>query len=75
MAQTGLTLVKERSIQEGITVEGSFAEYSDKPVYKSSFKKKALNSAGSAYASLGGKGTWGGFREAQGRKSDHVNLF
>lgn len=75
MAQTGLTLKKEESIQNGITVDGSFAEYSGKPVYKSSFKSKALNAAGSAYASSGGKGTYGEFRGAQGRKSDHVNLF
>ncbi len=75
MAQTALTLQKRDIIQDGISVDGSFAEYSDKPVYKSSFKKKALNSAGSAYASSGGKGTWGEFRAAQGRKSDHVNLF
>lgn len=75
MAQTGLSLVKERSIRDGISVEGAYAEYSDKPVYKSAFKKKALNSAGSAYASSGGKGTWGDFRAAQGRPSHHVNAF
>lgn len=75
LAQSGLSVVKNRSIQDGITVDGAFAEYSTKPVYKSSFKKKALNNAGSAYASSGGKGTWGEFRGAQGRKRDTVNLF
>src|SRR5438094_533750 len=75
MAQTGLSLVKERSIRDGITVDGAYAEYSDNPVYKSSFKKKALNAAGNAYATSGGKGTWGDFRAAQGRKADHVNAF
>ncbi|GAB4052525.1 hypothetical protein [Spirosoma litoris] len=75
MATTGLTLVKERSIRDGITVDGAFAEYSANEVYKSSFKNKTLNSAGSAYASSGGKGTYGELRKVQGRKSDHVNLF
>ncbi len=75
MAQTGLTLQKRDSIEDGITVDGAFAEYSNKPVYKSSFKSKALNSGGSAYAASGGKGTYGAFRAAQGRKSDKVNLF
>lgn len=75
MAQIGLSILKDTQIEKGIVVDGSFAEYSNKPAYKSSFKKKALNSAGSAYASSGGKGTWGGFRAAQGRKSDHVNAF
>jgi hypothetical protein len=75
MGQTGLTVMKEDSINKGITVDGSFAEYTDNKVYKSSMKKKARNAAGSAYASSGGKGNWGEFRAAQGLKSDHVNLF
>ena len=74
-AQTALTLIKDKSIREGIRVNGAFADYSTKPVYKSSFKSKALNSGGSAYASSGGKGNWGEFRSAQGRTSDNVNLF
>lgn len=75
MGQTGLSLVKERSIRDGIEVDGAFAEYSDKPIRKSFFKGKALNSAGNAYANSGGSGTYGEFRAVQGRKSDHVNLF
>ncbi len=75
MAQSGLTLVKERSIRDGITANGAFAEYSTKPVYKSSFKTKARNGAGSAYAGSGGTGNWGEFRGAQGLKSDRVNAF
>ncbi len=75
MGQTALTLKKEESIRDGITVDGAYAEYGGKPTYKSSYKSKARNSAGSAYASSGGKGTWGEFRAAQGLKSDKVNLF
>ncbi|MBC3785715.1 hypothetical protein [Spirosoma utsteinense] len=75
MGQTGLTAMKEDSIRDGITVDGSFANYTTNQVYKSSMKKKARNAAGGAYASSGGKGNWGEFRAAQGLKSDHVNLF
>jgi hypothetical protein len=75
MGQTGLSMMKEDSIRDGITVDGSFAAYTTNPVYKSSMKKKARNAAGGAYASSGGKGNWGEFRAAQGLKSDHVNLF
>lgn len=75
MAQTGLSLVKERSIRDGISVDGAYADYSTKEVYKSSFKKKELNASGKKYASSGGKGTWGEFRVAQGRSGANVNGF
>lgn len=75
LAQSGLSVVKNRSIQDGITVDGAYAEYSTKPVFKSSFKKKTLNQAGAAYAASGGKGTWGELRSVQGRKADKANLF
>jgi hypothetical protein len=74
MAQTGLTLVKERSINEGISVDGQKAEYTTKEGYKSGLKSKALNASGRSYAGSGGKGNWQGLRAAQGMKTDAVNL-
>ncbi|RIV23602.1 hypothetical protein DYU11_11515 [Fibrisoma montanum] len=78
MGQTGLTLVKERSIRDGISVDGSFAAYSDTEVYRSSFRGKELNAGGRAYTAPSKpakKGTWGGLRQAQGRSGGNVNLF
>lgn len=74
-AQTAVTLLKERSINTGIEVNGSYAEYSTRPIARKFFAGKALNSSGNAWIAKGGKGTWGEFREVQGRKSDNVNLF
>ncbi len=76
-AQTGLSLLEERSIQEGIEVNGSKQQYSNKPVYRSGFAAAARNGAGRAWTSdkSNKKGTWGEFREAQGLDSSAVNLF
>lgn len=77
IAVSTLSMVKNRSIEEGISVdgkEGDKKDYSTKDVYTSSFKKKALNNAGRSYISANKKGTWGGFRQAQGLRSGKVNL-
>jgi hypothetical protein len=75
MGQTGLSLVKERSIRDGIQVDGVYQEYSDTKIPKKFFKGKALNAAGDAYSSSGGKGTYEEFKRVQGRGSKHVNAF
>lgn len=77
IAVSTLSMVKNRSIEEGISVDGKESDkkdYSTKEVYTSSFKKKALNNAGRSYITANKKGTWGGFRQAQGLRSGKVNL-
>lgn len=76
-AQTGKTLIQERSIQEGITANGSQPTYSKQPVYRSSFTKSTLNGAGQKWVKegRGKKGTWEELRQVQGREGGKVNLF
>lgn len=75
-AQNGLTIVKNRSIADGIFVdsqEGNFAEYSKNKMSTSKFKGKERNQAGAKYISDNPLGTWHEFRKAQGLQSEKVN--
>lgn len=74
LAESTLSMVKDRSINEGIEVEGDKKDYSTKQVYTSGFKKKTLNKAGQAYIEANLKGNWQGLRNAQGLRSPNVNL-
>lgn len=77
-ALTGLSIVKDRSINEGILVDskpGNKADYSTNKVGTWRFKGKERNAAGKRYIATNPLGTWGEFRKAQGLPSDNVNLF
>lgn len=77
IAESVLTLIKDRSINEGISldgVEGKKAQYSTRPTKTSKFKGKELNAAGSKYIAANIMGTWHEFRKAQGLRSEPVNL-
>ncbi len=74
LATSTLSMVKDRSINEGISVEGEKQNYSTNARYTSGYKKKTLNNAGKAYIAANKKGTWKGFRQAQGLRSEVVNL-
>lgn len=77
IAVSTLSLVKDRSINEGIIIEGKEGtkkEYSDNKIPTKFFKGKELNGRGSAYITANALGTWGAFRRAQGLPSDKVNL-
>jgi len=75
--QSSITLIKNRSINDGIFVggdKGRYAKYSTN-VYPTWFLKgKELNAAGADYIKKNALGNWDGFKEAQGRGSDNVNL-
>lgn len=74
LAVSTLSVVKDRSINEGIEVDGSKKNYTTNQVYTSGFKKKVLNKGGAAYIAANKKGNWHGLRKAQGLRSDPVNL-
>lgn len=77
IAESALTLIKDRSINEGISiggVESNKADYSTRPTKTEKFKKNVLNKAGSAYINANVLGTWHAFRKAQGLTSEKVNL-
>lgn len=77
IAVSTLSVVKDRSINEGIIIkgqEGTQPNYSTNTFYTSSLKGKELNSGGRAYVAANKKGNWAGFRAAQGLPADKVNL-
>ncbi len=78
-AKSGLSVVKERSIEDGIFKDGksgNYVKYSQKQVPTFFFKGKELNKKGTDYIKENKTGTWQGFSEAQGRKKkdDNINL-
>lgn len=77
IATSTLTVIKDRSINEGILIdgkEGNRAEYSTRQISTSRFKGKERNRAGSKYIEANMLGTWHEFRKAQGLRSEPVNL-
>lgn len=77
MAVSALSIVKRRSIENGIYLdgkEGDYAEYSTNEYSTSLLKGKELNASGRAYIDANKVGNWKGFRQAQGLKSERVNL-
>jgi len=77
IAESTLTLIKDRSINEGILIdgrEGNKAQYSTRKINTQKFKGKERNRAGSAYIAANILGTWHDFRKAQGLNSEPVNL-
>lgn len=77
IAISSLTLMKDRSINEGIIINGNpnqKAKYSTRPINTQRFKGKELNRAGSKYIEANILGTWQGFRKAQGLRNEDVNL-
>lgn len=77
IAESTLTLIKDRSINEGILIdgrEGNKAQYSTRRINTQKFKGKERNRAGSAYIAANMLGTWHEFRKAQGLNSEPVNL-
>lgn len=77
IAVSTLSIVKDRSINEGIIVQGkpgTEKQYSTNPIPTSLFKGKKLNAGGDAYIVANKMGTWHGFRKAQGLSSEEVNL-
>ncbi|CAG5001938.1 hypothetical protein DYBT9275_02771 [Dyadobacter sp. CECT 9275] len=77
VAVATLSLVKDRSIEEGISIggnESNKAEYSKKTFPTTRLKGKERNAGGRAYIEANALGNWAGFRQAQGLKSDKVNL-
>jgi hypothetical protein len=76
-AQSGLTIVKERSTRNGIFVDsedGDYAEYSKKQLATKKFIGKERNSKGTQFIKNNPRGTWHDFRKAQGLQSEKVNL-
>jgi len=76
-AITGVSKVKNRSIEDGIFKDGkdgTYAKYSDKEIPTWFFFSKALNNSGRRYVKQNKYGTWHDFRKAQGLESDNVNL-
>lgn len=77
IAESTLTLIKDRSINEGILIngkEGNRAQYSTRKINTQKFKGKERNSAGAKYIAANILGTWHDFRKAQGLNSEPVNL-
>lgn len=77
IAESSLTLLKDRSINEGIAIDGvesNKAEYSTRPTRTEKFRGKELNRSGTNYIESNMLGTWHGFRKAQGLNSEKVNL-
>ena len=77
MAVTGVSLVKNRSINDGINQdgkEGSKATYSTNKTRTFKFLPKARNEAGRKYVKANRLGTWFEFRKAQGLTNEQVNL-
>lgn len=76
-AQTGVSIVKDRSIEEGIYKDGlddNYVAYSANLIPTWFFKGKERNQAGRKYIQENPLGNWKGFRNAQGLDSDNVNL-
>lgn len=76
-AQSGLTIVKDRSTRNGIFVdsqENDYADYSTHKISTKKFKGKERNASGKEYIAKNSRGTWHDFRKAQGLKSGKVNL-
>lgn len=74
LATSTLSVVKDRSVNDGIEVDGAKKTYTTNQVYTSGFKKKTLNNAGKSYIAANLKGNWHGLRQAQGLRSQPVNL-
>lgn len=77
IAVSTLSIIKDRSINEGIIIngkEGTEKQYSTRPISTNKFKGKSLNAAGDAYIKANASGTWSAFKKAQGRGSENVNL-
>lgn len=75
-AQSGLSIVKNRSIKDGIFVnseEGNFADYSKSKIPTSNFVGKERNQGGRDFIKNNPLGTWHDFRKAQGLNSEKVN--
>lgn len=76
-AQSGLAIVKNRSINEGIFIdsqEGATTDYSKNKIATSNFKGKERNSSGTEFIKQNRLGTWHEFRKAQGLSSEKINL-
>lgn len=77
IAESLLTLIKDRSINEGININGdpgAKATYSTRQIKTDKFSKKVLNSGGRSYLAANIMGTWREFREAQGLPGNPVTL-
>lgn len=77
IAISSLTLMKDRSINEGIIIggdPGQKAKYSTKEIRTSLFEGKSRNKAGDAWIEANTMGTWHQFRKAQGLNNEDVNL-
>lgn len=70
MAQTARVLAQQRIQERGV----AGAAYSQNLVPTFFFAKRALNAGGRQYVKKNKLGTWGGFRQAQGRQSQFVDL-
>lgn len=76
-AQSGLTIVKDRSTRNGIfldSADGDYVDYSTRKVNTQKFVGKERNSKGGEFIKKNRVGTWHEFRKAQGLQSEKVNL-
>lgn len=74
---SGLNLVKDRSIRNGIFVdskEGNYTDYSVNKVLTVRFIGSELNQAGRDFIAKNRLATWQDFKIAQGLPAGHVNL-
>lgn len=76
-AQSGLTIVKDRSTRNGIfldSADGDYVDYSTRKVATKKFVGKERNGKGTDFIKNNRFGTWHDFRKAQGLQSEKVNL-
>lgn len=77
ISESTLTLIKDRSINEGIDIDGkpnNKAKYSTRKINTQKFKGKERSRSGAKYIEANALGTWHDFRKAQGLNSEPVNL-
>jgi hypothetical protein len=76
-AQSGLTIVKNRSTNRGIFInseDGQYAEYSTQNIPSWFFQGRQRNQAGAEHIKKNRLTTWHEFRKAQGLTNEKVNL-
>ncbi|MCX6218354.1 hypothetical protein [Spirosoma sp.] len=77
VAETGVSVMEARSIDTGIDADGrpgNKAKYSEKKVPSYFLKGQELNQSGKKYLDENKRVNWYGLRQAQGLKSQDVNL-
>ncbi len=78
IANDGLSMVRSRSIREGIDIdgiEGNRQPYSSRTVKATYLYSQMLNPSGRAYLKGKKRANWGKFRKAQGLSNTYINAY